>query len=245
MVEAEQHKQTVCIFGASGGIGAAMVRLLAAEPGIGSIYAGSRSGKVLRHPKITGFSFDLLRERSIMEAAAMMKQQPPELVIIATGALTLEDGTGPEKSYRALDAQAMGEIMALNTIGPALIAKHMLPVVPRDRRAILAALSARVGSISDNRLGGWHSYRASKAALNMLIRNFAIEMGRSHKQAIIAGLHPGTVDTALSEMFQGNVADGKLFTPEYAAERLLAVLDGLTPQDSGSVFGWDGKRVQE
>jgi NAD(P)-dependent dehydrogenase (short-subunit alcohol dehydrogenase family) len=113
----------------------------------------------------------------------------------------------------------------------------------REQRAVFAALSARVGSISDNRLGGWHSYRASKAALNMLLRNLAVELGRSHPQAVVAGLHPGTVDTGLSRPFQKGVADGKLFAPAYSAERLLAVLDGLTPADSGGVFAWDGARI--
>lgn len=128
----------------------------------------------------------------------------------------------------------------VNTVGPALVAKHFLPLLPRDRRAIFAALSARVGSTSDNRLGGWHSYRASKAALNMILRNLAIELVRSHPQAIVAGLHPGTVQTRLSEPFQRGVQPEKLFTPEHSAGRLLSVLDGLAPADSGGVFAWDG-----
>ncbi|HCH93311.1 MAG TPA: C-factor, partial [Erythrobacter sp.] len=103
---------------------------------------------------------------------------------------------------------SMDEVFRLNTIGPALVAKHVLPLLPRDRRSVFAALSARVGSIGDNRIGGWHSYRASKAALNMLLKNFAIELGRTHKQAIVAGLHPGTVDSALSEPFQANLPAG-------------------------------------
>jgi NAD(P)-dependent dehydrogenase (short-subunit alcohol dehydrogenase family) len=123
--------------------------------------------------------------------------------------------------------------------------KHFAPLMPRDRRAVFAALSARVGSIGDNRLGGWHSYRASKAALNMLLRNLAVELGRSHPQAVVAGLHPGTVDTGLSKPFQKAVAEGKLLTPAFSAERLLAVLDGLTPADSGGVFAWDGARIPE
>ena len=131
----------------------------------------------------------------------------------------------------------------INTVGPALVAKHFLPLLPRDRRAVFAALSARVGSISDNRLGGWHSYRASKAGLNMILRNLAVELARSHPQAVVAGLHPGTVATDLSAPFQKGVRPEKLFTPAYSAERLLAVLDGLTPADSGGVFAWDGARI--
>ena len=123
--------------------------------------------------------------------------------------------------------------------------KHFLPLMPRDRRAVFAALSARVGSIGDNRLGGWHSYRASKAALNMILKNLSIELARTHPQAVVAGLHPGTVDTALSVPFQKGVAADKLFTADYSASRLLAVLDGLTPADSGGVFAWDGARIPE
>ncbi|MFN7324316.1 MAG: SDR family NAD(P)-dependent oxidoreductase, partial [Sphingomonadales bacterium] len=121
---------------------------------------------------------------------------------------------------------------------------HFLPLLPRDRRAIFTALSARVSSISDNRLGGWHAYRASKAALNMIVRNLAIELTRSHKEAIVATLHPGTVDTGLSQPFQRNVAPGKLFTPAFSVDKLLGVLDRLTPADSGNLFAWDGQKIE-
>jgi len=131
----------------------------------------------------------------------------------------------------------------VNNVGHALVAKDFLPLMPRDEREVFAALSARVGSIGDNRMGGWHSYRASKAALNMILKNLAIETGRTHKQAVVAGLHPGTVATALSEPFQRGVAENKLFDADYSAEKLLEVLEGLTPADSGGVFAWDGQRV--
>ena len=130
-----------------------------------------------------------------------------------------------------------------HTVGPALVAKHMLPLMPRKGRAVFAALSARVGSISDNRLGGWHAYRASKAALNMLVRNYAIEQARINNQFIAVTLHPGTVDTGLSQPFQSNVPDAQLFTPDQSAEYLLNVLDGLTPADTGKCFDWAGKQV--
>lgn len=236
--------RNAAIFGSSGGIGAAMCSALAAR-GIGTIYAGSRGGAGPTGPGILPFAFDLADEASIAAAAGMMAVDPPELVVVTTGVLTLADGTGPERSYRKLDPAAMQEMLLLNTIGPAIIAKHILPLLPRDRRAVFAVLSARVGSIGDNRMGGWHSYRASKAALNMLLKNFAIELGRTHRLAVVAGLHPGTVDTSLSQPFQGNVPDGKLFTPQHAAESLLAVLDALEPQDSGHVFDWAGTRVPE
>ena len=189
------------------------------------------------------FAFDLTDEPSIKSAAEQMRGRPPELVIVASGVLTLADGTGPERTYKRLDAGAMAEALALNTIGPALIAKHILPLMPRGERFTFAALSARVGSISDNGLGGWHSYRASKAALNMLLRNFALEMGRTHKQGVIVGLHPGTVDSALSEPFQKGLPDGQLTAPEQAASNLLDVMARVGPDDSGKVFDFRGDEV--
>ncbi|MEL1250145.1 SDR family NAD(P)-dependent oxidoreductase [Aurantiacibacter gilvus] len=229
------------IFGASGGIGAALVELLA---GRGTqVLAGSRSGKAPDMAGVTPFTFDLDDEASIAAAAASWADDPPDLVLVTTGVLTLADGTGPERSFKQLDADVMARVLHLNAIGPALVAKHVLPLLPRDRRSVFAALSARVGSIGDNRIGGWHSYRASKAALNMLVRNFAIELGRTHKQAVVAALHPGTVDTGLSEPFQANVPEGQLQLPARAAQHLLDVIDGLTPEDSGQQFDWKGERI--
>ncbi len=235
------------IFGASGGIGAALCESLAAD-GTGTIFAGSRNGDAVAGDTTIPFRFDLRDEDSIAAAATLVKEhQPdlaPDLVVVATGILTLSNGTGPERSYRALDGASMAEVLHRNTIGPAMIAKHFLPLLPRDRRAIFAALSARVGSISDNGLGGWHSYRASKAALNMLIKNFGIELGRTHKQAVVAALHPGTVDSDLSKPFQSNLPDGQLTKPVAAARNLLRTLNGLKPSDSGGLFAFDGSRIE-
>jgi NAD(P)-dependent dehydrogenase (short-subunit alcohol dehydrogenase family) len=173
----------------------------------------------------------------------MMRDDPPEWVIVATGVLTLPDGTGPERSYKRLEPATMAEVFAMNTIGPAIIAKHCLALMPRGRAFTFAALSARVGSISDNRLGGWHSYRASKAALNMLLRNFALEMARTHPGSVIVGLHPGTVNSALSAPFQSGLAEGQLNTPGTAAANLIGVLAQLTPEQSGRVFDFRGAEV--
>lgn len=230
------------VFGASGGIGRALAEALAARENVGEVHAGSRSGHSPAGGKLRPFALDLTDEGSIAAACAGIGG-PLDMVLIATGRLTRADGTGPEKSYRALSAEGMAELFAVNTIGPALIAKHALPLLRRDGRAVFAAISARVGSISDNRLGGWHAYRASKAALNMLVKNLALELARTHSQAIAVTLHPGTVDTALSQPFQRGVAEGKLFTPAFSAGALLGVLDGLTPADSGGLYAWDGALI--
>ena len=149
----------------------------------------------------------------------------------------------PEKSLTQIDPQAMLEVMQVNAVGPALVVKHFLPRMRRDARTVLAALSARVGSIADNRLGGWASYRASKAALNMLLKTAAIEQARRFPECIIVGLHPGTVDTGLSKPFQRRVPEGQLFTPEKSVTHLCRVIDGLSPTDSGRCFAWDGNAV--
>ena len=238
-MEAENWPKSAVVFGSGGGIGAALCRRLVAR-GV-HVRAGSRSGEVTEGCE--GFRFHLDDESSIAGAAEAMRDDAPDLVLVATGVLTLTDGTGPERSLKALDGAAMARVLYLNTIGPALVAKHMLPLLPREGRSVFAMLSARVGSISDNRLGGWHSYRASKAALNMLVRNFSIEMGQTHREAVVVGLHPGTVDTALSEPFQSNVPQGQLQTPDEAARNLLDVVDGMDADDSGKVFDWRGEAI--
>lgn len=239
----DELPRTAAVFGASGGIGAALVAELA-QRGVQRIYAGSRSGDDPGAAGAVPFQFDLLDEVSIASAAATMQADPPQLVIVATGTLILPDGTGPEKSWRALDPAAMAQSYALNAIGPMLVARHMIPLLPRTDRGVFAALSARVGSIGDNRLGGWHSYRAAKAALNMLLKNLAIELARTHPRAVVAGLHPGTVDTGLSRTFQANVPPEKLFTPAISASHLMDVVERLLPQDSGGIFAWDGQRIE-
>lgn len=222
------------IIGATGGIGAGLFESLKDHDGFGTVLGLSRHSV----PAI-----DILDEPSIAAAADHVLQSgiTPTLIIVATGILH-KDGRGPEKSIRELDADWMVENYRLNAVAPALIAKHFLPLMPRTGRTCFAALSARVGSISDNRLGGWHSYRASKAALNMLIRNLSIEWQRKNPEAIIVGLHPGTVETGLSAPFKGN-PEHERFTPAKAASQLLGVLHGLEADDSGQVFAYDGRMV--
>lgn len=228
------------IVGATGGIGRALVEALLADGQTGRVWALSRSGAAPEGAM--GLTMDLEDEASLARAAARIFEGPaPTRIVIATG--VLHDGYRPERTYRALSAEHMMRDFRINAVGPALAIQALGPLLPRDRRAVLAALSARVGSISDNRLGGWHAYRASKAALNMILKTVAVEMARTHPQALVAGLHPGTVDTALSAPFQGGVQHQRLFDPAFAAARLIAVMDQLAPTDSGSVFAWDGQRI--
>jgi NAD(P)-dependent dehydrogenase (short-subunit alcohol dehydrogenase family) len=212
------------IIGASGGIGAALADALAEEDAT-----------------VTRFSradLDLTDEATIAAAAA--RAGTPDLVIVATGILH-EGGFGPEKALRELDPVWLARQYAVNAIGPALVAKHFLPIMPRTGRSVFAVLSARVGSISDNRLGGWYGYRASKAALNQFVRSLAIEDKRRNDRGIVVALHPGTVDTKLSKPFQQSGRD--LFKPDRAAVQLLDLIDGLKPQDSGKLFAWDGVEI--
>lgn len=161
------------------------------------------------------------------------------MVVVASG--LLHDGAlQPEKSLRDLDPAAMARVFAVNSIGPILVAKHALRLMPRHGRSVIALLSARIGSISDNRLGGWYSYRASKAALNQLVRTLAIEAARTHPELVVVALHPGTVETRLSTPFRGSRAT---VSPDEAAANLLRVIQGLTPADSGGFFAWDGSPI--
>jgi NAD(P)-dependent dehydrogenase (short-subunit alcohol dehydrogenase family) len=225
--------EAAVVIGASGGIGAAVTAQLRASGRFEVVHALSR-----------GTGLDLEDEATIAAAAGRVADGPiPTLIFVATG--VLHDGLTPERSYRSMTADHLLRDYRINAVGPALVARHFVPLFPRDRRAVFAALSARVGSIGDNRLGGWHAYRASKAALNMILRNLAVELARSHPQAVVAGLHPGTVQTDLSAPFQKGVPAGRLFTPDVSAARLLTVIDGLGPADSGGVFAWDGARIPE
>ncbi|MEM1298207.1 MAG: SDR family NAD(P)-dependent oxidoreductase [Pseudomonadota bacterium] len=164
---------------------------------------------------------------------------PFDLVFDATGALEI-DGAGPEKQLAAIDAEAMSAQFTVNALGPALVLKHYKTLLPRQGRAVFATLSARVGSIGDNGLGGWISYRASKAALNQIVKTTSIEIARTKPDAIVAALHPGTVATEFGARFRGN---RETLTPEDSARRMLDVLSGLSPADTGGFFAYDGSRI--
>jgi NAD(P)-dependent dehydrogenase (short-subunit alcohol dehydrogenase family) len=229
------------VIGASGGIGSAFIELLCAEEQVGRVFAFSRKGSGAAHDKITHRTIDLENEFSI-EKAANSISDTVRLNIIATGFLH-GGNVQPEKSLNDLNADHMHKTFMINCYGPALAFKYFLPKFPRAGKSVMGALSARVGSISDNRLGGWYSYRASKSALNMMIKTTAIEAARKWKETAIIGLHPGTVDTALSEPFKSNVPTDKLFKPEQSARYLLEVVNGIEAKDSGQIFDWQGKII--
>ena len=217
----------VVVIGASGGIGQALV----ARAGAAGFEVTALSRPDIRVDD----------EASFAEAAARTGDGLTR-VIVASGLLH-RDGRGPEKDWRQIDPDWMLEMFRANAVLPALAAKHFLPRLARDRPALFAVLTARVGSIGDNRLGGWHSYRASKAAANQLVKTLAVELARKAPLAAIVALHPGTVDTRLSAPFQRNVAPGQMVAPAEAAARLWAVMDGLGAAESGGFFAHDGSRI--
>lgn len=233
------------IVGATGGIGSGFAHHLCHCGAVANLVQLARSVPHDRANNADWFAIDLEDEDSIKLASDTIKRGVGELhlVIVATGILHNGEDLKPEKTWREVSGPAMASAFQLNTIGPALVAKHFLPLLAKDRKSVFSALSARVGSIEDNRLGGWHAYRASKAALNMVIKTLSIELARRNPNALCVGLHPGTVDTRLSKPFQRGVAPERLFSPADSAKYLLNVLDRLTPEDSGHVYAWDGVRI--
>ncbi len=217
----EEH---ALVIGASGGIGQALANELKARGTHVTCLSRSRDG------------LDITSEDAVSTTLGRLQPQF-DRIIVATGILSGEKG--PEKSLFALSADEMENLFAVNTIGPALVLKHSKRLLPKDKRTVFAALSARVGSIGDNGLGGWYSYRASKAALNQVIRTASIELKRTHKHLVCSALHPGTVETE----FTRNYPQHKTVPPQDAASNLLNVIDNLTPDDSGQFFDWAGKRV--
>ena len=216
------------VIGAGGGIGTALAELLE-----------ERGTAVLRLGRGTTPRLDLLEEASIAACAAA-SGTGLRLVIDATGFLH-DDRFAPEKSLRAIDPVAMAHSFAVNATGPALLMKHFLPLLARDGRAVFATLSARVGSIADNHLGGWYSYRASKAALNQVVRTASIELARTRREAVCVALHPGTVDTGLSAPFARTGLEVQ--SPRQSAARLLDVIDGLTPERTGTLIDYRNRTV--
>ena len=234
----------VAVIGASGAIGSEFVRQLAEDERVQRVYAFARRPLDFPEGEVVTGSIDICDADSVKRAAGTVgTDEKLDLVVLASGILHRNDAIQPEKSLRDIDPAAMEAVFRTNAIGPANVAQAFLPRMRRYGKTVFAALSARVGSIGDNRLGGWVSYRSSKAALNMILKTLSIEHTRQFPESVIAALHPGTVDSALSAPFQRRVPDGKLFSPAQSVGYLLSVIDGLAPEDSGGFFAWDGASI--
>ena len=217
------------VIGASGGIGSAIARQLEMDSNCGDLVRLSRRDN----------GFNIADEASVLRAAEKLRTREFDLIVCATGALTI-DGIGPEKSIRQISQDSMMAQFAVNAIGPALVLKHFVPLLPKKRRVIFALLSARVGSIGDNALGGWISYRSSKAALNQIVHTVAIEVCRTNPSSLMVAVHPGTVRTLLSDPFSSGNHRSE---PDESANRILRMLDGLQSGNTGRFFAYDGTAI--
>jgi NAD(P)-dependent dehydrogenase (short-subunit alcohol dehydrogenase family) len=242
------------VTGASRGIGLEFVRQLLAGPRFERVFAGCREPQqagalaalAAGEPRLRPVRLDVAYEPGIEAAAADVAAGTDRLNLVVNCAGVLHGGPAalsPEKRLADVRADALAASFAVNAFGPLLVAKHFERLLAHRERAVFASISARVGSIGDNRLGGWHAYRGAKAAQNMFTRTLAIEWGRTRRNVVCIALHPGTTDTELSRPFQANVPPEKLFPPERTVRQLLAVIDRLTPADSGSFLAWDGSPV--
>ena len=238
-------KKNVAVIGSSGAIGNAVSKILLDDESVDSVYNFSRSSSPNISDKEHRIFIDIEIEQSIKDA---VEKIPPDikfdLIFVATGILHNDKDVYPEKSIRDISADRFKKVLMINTIGPALVGKYFIPFLNKENKNVFAFLSARVGSISDNKLGGWYSYRASKTALNQIVKNFSLEIKRSNPNSIFIGLQPGTVKSNLSKPFEKNVQSENLFTPDYSAAKLLEVIDALTSDDSGKLYAWNGEEIR-
>jgi NAD(P)-dependent dehydrogenase (short-subunit alcohol dehydrogenase family) len=245
---AESQQVVALVVGAGQGIGLGFVRQLLEGDRADSIYATYRSADSellqIDDPRLHCLALDLTDETQIAAVVQAIQADTSALHFVINCVGVLHDGTmQPEKSLRQLNADQLLHYFQVNSIGAVLLAKHIQPLLKHRDRALLVTISAKVGSIGDNQLGGWYGYRASKAALNMFMRTVAIEYKRTCPRAIVVILHPGTTDTELSRPFQRNVPPEKLFSVERTVQQLLTVMDSLQETDSGDFFSWNGDRL--
>ena len=243
-------KKNVLIIGGNGGIGAGFIEQLLDRSDIDHIFATYRQLETSEQLMFWGEEFpqqvipicaDVTDEEAVKEVVHQVKSKIDRLHLVINCVGILQEGNlQPEKSLRHIQTENLLRYFEVNTIPTALFSKHLLPLFRHPEFTVWATVSAKVGSIEDNRLGGWYGYRASKAALNMLIKNVAIEYGRVAKNTVVVALHPGTTKTSLSSPFQKNVPEGKLFSPQRTTQQLLAVIDDLTIDNTGQFFNWDG-----
>lgn len=238
----------VLIIGASGGIGLGFVKILQQYPQINQIYATYRRREsavnLLTIPQVKCLPMDLTREQEISQVIATILNEIKQLhLVINCVGILHDEKMQPEKSLAQVNTENLLSYFQVNSIGSLLLAKHLLPLFKHEQSSIFASISAKVGSIGDNKLGGWYGYRASKAALNMFMRTSAIEYSRKSPKTIIVSLHPGTTDTQISKPFQKNVPPEKLFTVDRTVNQLLTVINNLTIADSGEFFSYDGTKL--
>ncbi len=241
------------VVGATQGIGLAFVEQLLQNEAIAHLFATYRSKQTAaalfelsaQHPqRLHCIAMDITEETQIASGLVEIKQTAPQLhLAINCVGLLHNEQQQPEKALRQLNTDNLLNYFKVNSIGPALLAKHLQPLFKHKEQAIFATISAKVGSIEDNRLGGWYGYRASKAALNMFLKTAAIEYSRRNPTTAVVALHPGTTDTQLSKPFQRGVPPEKLFSTERTVSQLIEVLEQVTPQESGEFFSWDGSRL--
>jgi NAD(P)-dependent dehydrogenase (short-subunit alcohol dehydrogenase family) len=241
------------IVGASQGIGLGFLQKLLQDDRIVKIYATYRNSESAsdllalaekNSEKLICLSLDITEELQIAEVVQKIRAEVNKLhLVINCVGLLHDDNLQPEKSLRQLDSENLLRYFQINSIGAVLLAKHLLPLFRHPEHSVFACISAKLGSITDNQLGGWYGYRASKAALNMFMRTVAIEYSRSSPKTLVVTLHPGTTDTRLSRPFQGNVSPEKLFSVERTVTQLLTVIEQLQEGDSGQFFSWDGSQL--
>ena len=240
--------KTALVVGASGGLGYAITRELLSNQDVQKLYATYRrhdeSGDLwqINDSRLRRVKVDITSESDLQGLANTIKtgNDQPDMVICASG-IRHERDIQPEKALSQCRQDALLHLFNVNSVGPLLLARSIIPLMAKVNRSHFAVLSAMVGSITDNRLGGWYGYRASKAALNQLMRTLAVECRRNRPQLCVTAIHPGTTDTCLSQPFQSNVKPGKLYTPDQSARRILAVIGQGTPESSGRFVNWDGK----
>ena len=243
------EQRTALIVGAKGGLGQAFCeRWSELDPSL-NIVATSRNTEWCAEgstdPKIIRLEMDIGSERSVEAAATYIREKELKLsVVINCSGLLHTPSFSPERALKELSMEKMKKVFEVNTFGVALMLKYFVPLFPRNERSIFASCSARVGSIGDNRLGGWYSYRASKAAQNMMIRTAAIEVRRLRRECICIALHPGTVISELSAPFTKRKDPSKLFSPDFSATKLTEVLERISADDSGEFFAYDGTRIE-
>lgn len=239
---------TALVIGASRGIGLGFVHQLIEDDRITHVFATYRHPEtasallaLAAHPKLTCLTLEATEEGEVAQVAAKIQAQVEALDLVVNCVGVLHHGNlQPEKSLRQIDADKLLQYFQINSIPSVLLAKHLQSLLKQSDRSVFATISAKIGSIEDNRLGGWYGYRASKAALNMFLKTISIEYSRKAPNAIVVALHPGTTDTRLSQPFQRNVPPEKLFPVERTVRQLLAIIEGLDPADNGAFFSWDG-----